>query len=135
MTIKKVKAKGFKKISSPNIEVKNYDYPIFCFKHLHKDFHLDKCTSLEKQRFLDRIVSMSQISWQVLQCSDRHKMGSEKISIDSLHCEVPHSLTSTEDVKSLLAFRFDEMKPFVGFRNGFIFHVLYIDRDFTLYKH
>ena len=98
MKIKKISTKGTKNIDTSKIEVRNYDYPIFCFKHLHKDFHINKC-------------------------------------IDSLNCELPHSIKSTEDVKFLLAFRFDQMKPFVGFRNRFIFHVLFIDRDFTLYKH
>jgi len=135
MVINKVQIKGSKNINAQNIEVKNFDYPIFCFRHLHKDFHLNKCTDFEKQCFLEKIISMSQLTWQVLQCSDRHGIGCEKISIDSLKCELPHSIKSTEDVKSLLAFRFDNMKPFVGFRNRFIFHILFIDRNFTLYKH
>jgi len=135
MKINKITIKGTKNIDTSKIEVKNYDYPIFCFKHLHKDFHINNCTANEKQCFLDKIILMSQMDWQVLQCSNRHGIGCEKKNVDSLICELPYSLKSTEDVKFLLAFRFDKMKPFVGFRNKFIFHILYIDRDFTLYKH
>ena len=82
-----------------------------------------------------KIKAQAQGTWRVLQHSDRHGSGCEKIRLNSLKSELPVSISSMEDVNFLLAFRFDGLKPFVGHRNRFIFHVLYIDRDFTLYKH
>ena len=36
---------------------------------------------------------------------------------------------------NLLAFRFFGRRPMVGYRNRTTFHVLWLDRDFTLYSH
>ena len=133
--IKKIKVQTTKNIDN-KIEVDNYDYPIFCFKHLHKDYHLDKCDTSEKERFIEKIIQMSQLSWQILQHSDRHGLGCEKIRLNSIRCELPISIKAMEDVKFLLAFRlFSDKRVIVGHRNRFIFHVVYIDKDGTLYKH
>jgi hypothetical protein len=109
------------------------DYPVFCFKHLHKDYHLNKCDDSEKKCLIDQLILLSSYTWNKLQLSPRHGIGSEKIQINSIRPELP--LSFTEDVKNLLAFRFDGKKAFVGFRNGFLFHIFYIDRNFTLYDH
>ncbi|MDR1918140.1 MAG: hypothetical protein LBQ65_00660 [Tannerellaceae bacterium] len=109
------------------------DYPVFCFKHLQRDYHLNKCTADEKKCLIEQIVLLSQKTWDEIQLSPRHGSGSEKIDIKSIKAPLPMSFT--EDVKHLLALRFDGKKAFVGFRHKFIFHIFYIDRDFTLYNH
>jgi hypothetical protein len=109
------------------------NYPVFCFKYLHKDYHLDKCTNDEKRKFIEQILRISSMSWEQLQLAPKHGTGSEKISPHSIKTNIPNHFS--EEVGTLLAFRFDGKKPFVGFRNGFIFHIFYIDRDFTLYNH
>jgi hypothetical protein len=109
------------------------DCPVFCFKYLHKDYHLNKCDDREKKCLMEQLVLISNHTWQQLKLSPRHGVGSEKIQISSIKPALPVSFT--EDVEDLLAFRFDGMKVFVGFRSGFLFHVFYIDRDFTLYDH
>ena len=133
--IKKRQEIKTKNIDPSKIIIKNYNYPIFCFKHLHKDYHLDKCISQEKQSFIEQIIYISQFSWQTLQSSPRHGIGCEKININSLKSELPNSIKFTEDINHLLAFRFYNKMPFIGYRNGFIFHVIFIDREFKLYKH
>ena len=134
--IKRIKTQSTKNIDASKIEVDNYDYPIFCFKHLHKDYNLDNCNPSEKQRFIERIVQMSQFSWMVIQHSDRHGLGCEKIYLNSISSELPSSIKDKEEVKFLLAFRlFHDKRVIVGYRNRFIFHVVYIDKDGMLYKH
>jgi hypothetical protein len=120
--------KGPQKIEMPDL-----DYPVFCFKHLHKDHNLDKCEESEKKSLIEKIVKLSQLSWADIQNAPRHGLGSEKISIDSIKPSCPSFLT--DDVKFLLSLRFDGKKPMLGHRNRFIFHVLFIDRDFTVYDH
>jgi hypothetical protein len=135
------KRKGFKppaptqskRFSLPSVSMPAYDYPIFCFKHLHRDFHLDQCDAEEKKSFIEQIVRMSRMTWNDLKLAPRHGMGSEKISVSALKAKSPPFIT--EDVQDLLAFRFQGKKPFVGHRDGFIFHVLFIDRAFSLYPH
>ncbi len=123
-----------KLIKAPQtIEMPDLDYPIFCFKHLHKDHNLDKCEESEKKSLIEKIVKLSQLSWADIQNAPRHGLGSEKIPINSIKPACPSFLT--DDVKFLLSLRFDGMKPMLGHRNRFIFHVLFIDRDFTVYNH
>jgi hypothetical protein len=109
------------------------DYPVFCFKYLDRDFHLDRCTTEEKAALANRLFILSQMSWTQIQLAGRHKGGSEKIARSSIRRPVPKPLT--EDVEFLLAIRFDGMKPMVGHRRGPIFHVFFLDRDLSLYQH
>lgn len=122
-----------KNIKIATVQIPNYDYPIFCFKHLHKDHHLDHCTSDEKKSFIERLVLLSQMTWEQIKLAPRHGLGTEKIAVGSIKKGVPSFIT--EDVTFLLALRFDGKKPFIGHRNQFIFHVIFIDRDFTCYNH
>jgi len=108
-------------------------HPVFCFKYLHKNYHIDKCDVNEKVSFLSTIVKLSTITWQDIEFSGRHGAGSEKIPRNAINIELPKEIS--DDVPFFLALRFCGMKPFVGYRNRFIFHVLYIDRDLSLYKH
>jgi hypothetical protein len=121
------------KVKQGVVEINNLKHPVFCFKYLHKDYCLDNCTDDEKRCFISQIVRLSQMDWAGLQLAPKHGVGSEKIATTAINPNIPYSLT--EDVSYLLAFRFDGLKAFVGYRNKFIFHVLFIDRDFTLYNH
>lgn len=136
MTIKKSqpdKGKHIKVDAEKDKPYQNIHHPVFCFKHLHTKYNLSKCTDKEKKCLIEQIALISQKTWDELVLTQRHGIGCEKIEIKSLKANIPVSFT--DDVKHLLAFRFDGKKPFVGFRNGFIFHVFFIDRDFTLYNH
>ena len=109
------------------------DHPVFCFRYLHPNHHLKDCTDGEKVALIERLVLLSKLSWSEIMMSPRHGIGSEKIALASLKTPIPVSFT--EDVTFVLAFRFKDKAPFVGYRNRFIFHILFIDRDFTLYDH
>jgi hypothetical protein len=108
-------------ISPAEQRYSHINYPVFCFKYLHRDYHLDNCTDSEKKNLIDQLVQISGCTWKQLQLSPRHGIGSEKLSISSLKTNLPISFT--EEVKNLLAFRFDGKKSFVGFRDGFLFHI------------
>ncbi|OAV69617.1 hypothetical protein Barb6_00013 [Bacteroidales bacterium Barb6] len=73
------------------------------------------------------------MTWEQLQRSPKHGIGSEKIELNALKANIPPSFG--KDVPHLLAFRFDGKKPFVGCRDKSVFHILFIDRAFTLYDH
>jgi hypothetical protein len=128
---------GNKSFSKSKIQEQKWEnkikHPVFCFKYLHKDFHVDKCNADEKICLLEQIIKLSNLSWQEIEYSGRHGLGTEKIDKNSIRKDLPKDIT--EDVSYFLALRFGGKKAFVGFRNKFIFHILYIDRDFTLYKH
>ena len=121
------------RINVSTTEIDNFQHPVFCFKYLHKDHDLDKCKDEEKKCLIEKLVKLSSMNWQDIQLAPKHDLGSEKIHVDAIKKTIPDIVT--EDVTHLLAMRFDGTKPFVGHRNKFIFHIFYIDRDYSVYKH
>lgn len=109
-----------------------FNYPVFCFKYLCKGYHIDDCDKDEKIKLLDKLCMFSSMTWQQIQFAPRHGLGAEKIAQGSINTGIPAHITP--DV-TLYALRFDGKKPIVGYKSDFIFHLLYIDRGFTLYNH
>lgn len=130
------KAKGGKHIAAPAITVEESpqkQHPAFCFQHLRKSYCLSKCEQEEKIAFIERLHTLSQMTWADIHHAPRKGLGTEIISQDSIKGDgIPSHLTP--DV-NLIAFRFQGNKPMVGYRIGRIFHVLWLDRDFSLYDH
>ena len=108
--------------------------PLFSFEFLNHDarYALSRCSSEEKSRFIEKIVNLSQLTWAEIQSSNRHKVGYEKIPAKKIRAKLHPEADSKRDY---LAFRCIGKAPMVGYRVGRIFYVLWIDRDFTLYKH
>lgn len=110
----------------------NNSFPAFSFKYLQKGFHIDDCTQDEQIHLLQSIIKRSQITWGKLEQAQRHGLGKENISINSIKASIP---TCIKGDTKLWAFRFYGHAPFVGFREGEIFNIVWIDRSFTLYNH
>jgi hypothetical protein len=109
------------------------DYPVFCFRHIQKDYSISHCEQNEKISLLERLHTLSLMTWQQIRQAHRHGLGSEKIAQSALRVGIPVSITP--DV-TFYALRFDGMKPMVGYiTEGFIFHIVYLDRGFKVYRH
>lgn len=109
------------------------DYPIFCFKHLNSHYGMNNCNKEEKAALIEQMTRLSQLTWNQVKLGSRKGMGSEKIDKSAIRASIPNFVS--DDVDFFLAFRFKGNAPFVGHRNGNIFHVLYIDSKFKLYDH
>jgi hypothetical protein len=133
MKLKKRNLAVSSKIREPKAIEDRIKHPVFCFKYLHRNYHIDACTDDEKICLLNKIVKLSGITWQDIEQTGRHGLGSEKISRDSIGLMLHEDIT--DDVNFFIAMRFCGKKPFVGFRNKFVFHILFIDRNFSLYEH
>lgn len=108
-------------------------YPAFSLIHMDRGrYGLDACELREKGDFADALYKRSQLTWNELQSAPKHGLVSEKLPQDRIRAGIPAHITP--DV-TLLAFRFSGRKAMVGYRQGHIFHVLWLDRDFTLYDH
>jgi len=104
-------------------------HPIFDVSALNKGpFPISACTKDEKSAFADKLVEMSQLSWQELVQSNRHKQGYEIIE------DYPKPPNLTDDVR-IIAFRFYGKAPMIGYRQEQVFHIIALDRAFTAYKH
>jgi len=134
MAIRKPKAGQGKNISvtSETIESTNDKTPVFCLEHLQPQYCLSKCQKDEKAAFADALFKRSKLSWGQIIQADRHGLGCETIKRDAIQAAIPSHLT--EDVR-FIALRFKNKAPMVGYKEGRIFHILWIDRSFTLYKH
>lgn len=111
-----------------------FEYPVFSFKQMRNGkYHIDKCEQKEKSSLALKMSKIGQCTWQELRLMSRHKLGFEKISKRAITGDSINFLS--EDV-NLIAFRFFGKAPMVGYKcsNG-AFHILWLDRDFTLYKH
>ncbi len=115
-----------------SFEIKDSDPPAFSLRFMQPNFCISRCTKDEKAAFAGKLRELSQLSWQQLRSADRHGMGYEVINRNSIRTGIPSHVT--EDVR-LIAFRFDGLKPMVGYRDSGIFFILWLDRSFTLYPH
>lgn len=106
--------------------------PVFCLRYLQGDYCLSKCNKDEKAALSDTLQQLSRLTWAQIAVAPRKGAGYEKIARNSLKSGLPPHLT--DDV-NVLAFRFFGNAPMVGYRDGRVFHILFLDRDFTLYDH
>lgn len=109
--------------------------PIFSFRYMAATHCITCCERDEKAAFAVRLRKLSELTWKQLRMAPRHGLGYEKIDSGSLLVPIPAFIT--DDV-SFIAFRFDGLKPMIGFRDRDdmrIFHVVWLDRNFNTYNH
>lgn len=122
---------GISATSTPNYDLMP---PIFSLERIQSNGYClsDLCKD-DKAAFAESIFKRKSIAWSDIKKQDRHALGFEKINKSSIKAPMPRFIT--EDMDSFLAFRFQGLKPMVGYRKQNIFFVLWFDKDFTLYNH
>jgi hypothetical protein len=106
--------------------------PYFSLCHMQSRYCLDDCDKEEKQAFAEAIWKRSQLRWADLKQAHRHKLGYEKLPHSAIRPGIPPFIPPDA---SLIAFRFCELKPMVGYRDGRVFHIVWLDHDRNLYDH
>lgn len=120
-----------------NKDIESYikiDYPLFSFRHLQHTSFTD-CSDLTFfPNFMKRLSKLSELGWNGIQTSHRHGFGMEKLSQEIIKPQLPSIITPEVQ---LFAFRaVGNNLPFVGFREGKIFHILFIETSFgDIYSH
>ena len=99
---------------------------------MRKGYCLDDCSIEDRAAFASALYKLSQRSWAQIKTSPKHGMGSEKIDRSAIKGDSTDHLA--EDL-TLLAIRFSGLKPMVGYRDGAVFHIVWLDHNFTLYDH
>lgn len=108
-------------------------YPSFSLRHVQAQYCVSKCEKNDKAAFAEAVRKITQFSWQELASTQRHGIGFEKIDRDCLRVSLPALLTP--DVR-LISFRFSGLKSMIGFRGkDNVFYVIWLDRDFSVYRH
>ena len=123
-----------KHFSPHYVESDNADLhpPYFSLRYLTKSHCISNCTDNEKVGFVDKIFRLSQINWLEIKKSQRHGLGFEVIDRKCIRQPIPSSIP--EDA-TIIAFRFHEFKPMVGYRRNVTFFIIWFDRDYSLYDH
>jgi len=122
------------KFTVPDTPNYNSMPPIFSLEKIAGDnYCFSKLDDTDKKQFAESIFKRKNTSWNDIQSLDKHGLGTEKIPKSKINGSIPKFIT--DDMKDFLVFRFNGMKPMVGYREKNIFYVLWFDKDFTLYKH
>jgi hypothetical protein len=108
--------------------------PVFSFEHMRSGsgYSVDCCQQEHRAAVAARLFKLSQMTWLQIRQAPRHGLGTEKIDRTSIRPPLPLSLT--DDV-NLLAIRYNGIHPMVGYRDGRIFHILFIDHTMDVYPH
>jgi hypothetical protein len=106
--------------------------PVFSLRYLEGEYCLTKCEKDDQVAFALKLHRLSKLTWNEIHSQGRHQFGYEKISRNAIKAPIPKFIT--EDV-NFIAFRFSGIKAMVGYRDGAIFYVIWLDRNFTLYDH
>ena len=118
--------------SYDNLENNANKNPSFCFKHISKKHGLKNCEKNELISFCDTLCKLSNLTWNEIINNNRHKLGLETIKIKSLKIPINKDLVNDDH---LIAIRFYNKKPMLGFRQGCIYHIMFLDCKMNLYDH
>jgi len=110
------------------------DYcPHFSLEHVADAYCITRCAKEDRAAFAVQLRKLSQLTWKELRRTPHEGFGCEVIDRNQIRAGIPSNVT--EDVDKFLAFRFSGKKPMVGYRDERVFHILWFDRDFSLYDH
>ncbi|RLC18583.1 MAG: hypothetical protein DRI57_08220 [Deltaproteobacteria bacterium] len=128
--IQKKRDKG-RHLSAPAADPPSPDreHPVFSFRHLQKQFGIGTC---DPAAFVRQLRQVSQLTWMQWKLAPRQGMGLERIPRTAIRTEIPRAITN--DVGEFFSFRFTNGRV-VGFRDRSVFHIVWTDGTFRLYKH
>jgi hypothetical protein len=108
--------------------------PVFSFQHMNSNsgWSIDCCQAEDRAQLSAKLFRLSQLTWAQIRQSSRHALGSEILTLSTINASIPAVIT--DDVK-LLAFRYNGKKAMVGYKDGHVFHVIWLDWNYTLYRH
>lgn len=123
-----------KHLLEPKIDTSTPDeqQPIFSFRFLQDNVGVNTCNGDQILAFVVKLHLISQLTWGNWKLSPHTGIGYEKIARSSINTAIPNAIT--EDVEHFLSFRFHHGRC-VGYRDGIVFYIVWIDGSFKLYDH
>ena len=129
------KQSAFGKTTAPPPPVNtNRQSPQFSFEYMRSNsgYSVACCDNEHKASLASKLFTLSRMTWQDIQGAPRHGLGCEIISRNSFKTEIPANVPADA---AMLALRYHGLSPVVGFRDGRIFHIVFLDHNFTVYNH
>ena len=126
--------KASARIKTPSGGVENPQAlpPIFSLADMQRGYCVDDCDKEHQAAFARALWDRAQMTWLDITVARRHGLGIEEIPRSSFKVAIPRHITPDVD---FIALRFHGKAPMVGYRDGRIFHVLWLDHDFGVYDH
>ena len=90
------------------------------------------CDKERQAAFAQALWSRSCMTWLDITVAPRHGLGIEKIDRTSFKVAIPRKITPDVD---FIAMRFFGLAQMIGYRDGRIFHIMWLDHDFSVYDH
>jgi hypothetical protein len=106
--------------------------PCFCFQYIHPKYNAASCTDKQIVALVHTLEKLSTITWIDIEGSHRHGLGTEKIERNAIRPDIPGNIPKDA---TFLAIRFSGLAPMIGFRERNIFHIVFFDSRFEVYKH
>ena len=108
--------------------------PVFSFEKMSdgSGYSVNCCDQENQAAAMRSLFKLSRMKWQDIRNAPRHGLGTEKIDRTSLEIAIPKGIS--EDV-TFIAIRYHGKRPMVGYRDGRTFHVIWLDHNFSAYKH
>ncbi|MDR2898320.1 MAG: hypothetical protein LBU99_05830 [Spirochaetaceae bacterium] len=106
--------------------------PCFSFHYIHNKYSVTSCQERQKADLAETFQKLGSLRWVDIESSHRHGLGSEKIARNAIIPAIPESVPKDT---ALLAIRFSGKAPMIGFRERNIFHIVFLDHNFTVYSH
>lgn len=111
----------------------NTQTPVFCFAHLKSGFEVKDLAKHPRAQFASRLQELSQLTWGEIMKQDRHKYGTELLSVEQLRTAMPAKFSDEDRVT---VFRYMDRLPMVGVRVNDVFHVIAVEAHYgDLYDH
>src|SRR5262249_31021055 len=107
--------------------------PVFSIQHTVPGYCVADCDSEQKAAFASTLLQLGKRRWIEVIQADRHKSGSEKIPRHAIKVGIPAHIT--EDQEFFTAVRFWNKAPMIGYVDDGVFYIVWLDRNFTVYKH
>lgn len=123
---------GGKRVKKPEPSESNPDFrcPDFCFHHTVPGYTVEGCSDQDKIALIEAIWKRSRLTWIEIRMRSRTQLGTEKIHPSSIRKAIPSGIT--ED-SYFLALRFGQAQRIVGYREGSVFHIVWVDPKHEVY--
>jgi hypothetical protein len=101
-------------------------------RHIQPRFGVEEMTEKQRSEFLVKWAKRSAFTWQELTQQQKHGLGWNDLDAKAIKPSIPSSLKQNK----FMVFRHERNMPFVGFKAGDTFFVLWIETKWNeVYDH
>ena len=93
-------------------------------------FRISNCAPEFKLLLADEFEELSQLNWNQIYSASRYGKGSENIPLEQIKVAIPARITPDT---TILSFHISDRGRLIGFRDGHVFQVVWVDEGHRVY--